>query len=121
GFGKVMAKLVIDHFAVVENRVVAQKFEQNGVVIDFVKKVVGGPLEGQTWVISGSINAFSREVARKHLESLGAKTSDSVSKKTFTLVAGPGAGSKLDKAAKEGVRVWDEAELLQLLKQHGAI
>jgi DNA ligase (NAD+) len=72
-------------------------------------------------VISGSINAFSRDQAKLHLESLGAKTSGSVSKNTTTLVAGPGAGSKLDNATKLGVTVWDEAELLALLKQHNVI
>jgi DNA ligase (NAD+) len=121
GFGDTMTKLMIKHFSKQENCDVARQFEKNGVVIEFVKKVVGGPLSGQTWVISGSINAFSRDQAKLHLESLGAKTSGSVSKNTTTLVAGPGAGSKLDNATKLGVTVWDEAELLALLKQHNVI
>ena len=121
GFGDTMTKLMLKHFSKQENCDVARQFEKNGVVIEFVKKVVGGPLSGQTWVISGSINAFSRDQAKLHLESLGAKTSGSVSKNTTTLVAGPGAGSKLDNATKLGVTVWDEAELLALLKQHNVI
>ena len=121
GFGPVMAKLLVDHFKKEENVNVAKLYEANGVVIEFVRKVSNGPLSGQTWVITGSINAFSRDIARAHLESLGAKTSDSVSKKTTVLVAGPGAGSKLAKAQKEGVEVWDEQALLDLLTKYHVI
>ena len=77
------------------------------------------PLSGQTWVLTGTLEAFSRDVAKEHLESLGAKVAGSVSAKTQCLVAGPGAGSKLAKAEQLGVAVLDEAGLLKLLAEHG--
>lgn len=79
----------------------------------------GQPLTGQTWVLTGTLDTFPRDVAKAHLESLGAKVAGSVSAKTHCLVAGPGAGSKLAKAEQAGVTVWDEAQLLALLAEYG--
>ncbi|NUO75208.1 MAG: NAD-dependent DNA ligase LigA [Lysobacter sp.] len=78
-----------------------------------------GPLEGQTAVLTGGLSALSRDQAKEHLEALGAKVAGSVSKKTSFVVAGEAAGSKLDKAQELGVPVWDEAQLLAFLAQHG--
>ncbi len=84
------------------------------------KKVVEGlPLAGQTWVLTGSLELMSRDVAKEKLEGLGAKVSGSVSAKTHTVVAGPGAGSKLTKANELGLTVLDEAAFLAFLKKHG--
>jgi DNA ligase (NAD+) len=77
------------------------------------------PLDGQTFVLTGSMASLGRDEAKDHLESLGAKVSGSVSKKTHAVVAGEAAGSKLDKARELGVAVWDEAQLLALLAEHG--
>lgn len=77
------------------------------------------PLGGQTWVLTGTLETFSRDVAKDYLESLGAKVAGSVSAKTHCVVAGPGAGSKLAKAEQLGVAVMDEAGLLELLAGHG--
>jgi DNA ligase (NAD+) len=77
-------------------------------------------LEGQTIVLTGSMESLSRDAAKELLEGLGAKVSGSVSKKTSFVVAGAEAGSKLDKARELGVEVWDEAQLLALLQKHGA-
>lgn len=77
------------------------------------KKVLEGlPLAGQTWVLTGSLEVMSRDVAKERLESLGAKVAGSVSAKTSCVVAGPGAGSKLAKASELGVRVIDEETFL---------
>ena len=77
------------------------------------------PLNGQTWVLTGTLEAFSRDVAKQYLESLGARVAGSVSAKTHCVVAGPGAGSKLARAEQLGVSVLDEAGLLELLAGHG--
>ena len=77
------------------------------------------PLSGQTWVLTGTLERFSRDVAKDYLEGLGAKVAGSVSAKTHCVVAGPGAGSKLAKAEQLGVSVMDEAGLLELLASHG--
>jgi len=70
------------------------------------------PLEGQTAVLTGTLPTMSRDQAKGKLEALGAK-------KTSFVVAGAEAGSKLDKANELGVPVWDEAQLLVLLAEHG--
>ncbi|MEO7068702.1 MAG: NAD-dependent DNA ligase LigA [Rhodanobacter sp.] len=77
-----------------------------------------GPLEGQTVVLTGSLQELTRDVAKERLEALGAKVSGSVSSKTSFVVAGDAAGSKLDKARELGVEVRDEAQLLALLAEH---
>ncbi|OOG46721.1 NAD-dependent DNA ligase LigA [Rhodanobacter sp. C01] len=76
------------------------------------------PLEGQTFVLTGTLPTLNRDEAKQRLEALGAKVSGSVSKKTSFVIAGEAAGSKLDKAQELGVAVWDEAQLLALLAMH---
>lgn len=77
------------------------------------------PLAGQTWVVTGKLEALGRDDAKAHLQSLGAKVAGSVSPKTTCVVAGPGAGSKLPRAKELGVEVMDEQSLLTLLAAHG--
>ena len=83
------------------------------------KTVEGLPLTGQTWVLTGSLELMSRDVAKDKLESLGAKVAGSVSAKTHCVVAGPGAGSKLAKANELGLKVLDEEAFVVFLKGHG--
>ncbi|MNO38965.1 DNA ligase [compost metagenome] len=84
------------------------------------KKVIAGlPLTGQTWVLTGSLEHMSRDVAKDRLESLGAKVAGSVSAKTHCVVAGPGAGSKLAKANELGLKVLDEDAFIDFLGEHG--
>jgi len=83
------------------------------------KQVEGLPLAGQTWVLTGSLEIMSRDVAKEKLEGLGAKVAGSVSAKTTCVVAGPGAGSKLAKATELGVAVLDEAQFIQRLAGYG--
>ena len=66
-------------------------------------------------MITGTLERFSRDEAKAALEALGAKVSDSVSKKTTGVIAGESPGSKLAKAQKAGVPVLDEAALAGLL------
>lgn len=77
------------------------------------------PLAGQTWAVTGTLESLGRNEAKAHLETLGARVAGSVSAKTHTVVAGPGAGSKLGKATALGIPVIDEVALLALLEQHG--
>nr|WP_297402635.1 NAD-dependent DNA ligase LigA [uncultured Marinobacter sp.] len=77
------------------------------------------PLQGETWVLTGTLAGMTRDEAREKLEALGARVAGSVSGKTACVVAGEAAGSKLAKAEKLGVPVLDEAGLLDLLRSHG--
>jgi DNA ligase (NAD+) len=74
-----------------------------------------GPLAGKTLVVSGSLEGFSREEAEDAIRAAGGKPAGSVSKKTDYLVAGPGAGSKLQKATDLGVAVLDEEGFRRIL------
>jgi len=77
-------------------------------------------LEGQSIVLTGTLESLTRDEAKVKLEALGAKVAGSVSKKTSFVVAGREAGSKLDKANELGVEVWDEAALLAFLAEQGS-
>jgi len=77
------------------------------------------PLDGKTYVLTGTLEQLSRNQAKEHLQALGAKVAGSVSKKTDCVVAGPGAGSKLAKAESLGIPVLDENGLLALLAENG--
>jgi DNA ligase (NAD+) len=79
--------------------------------------VVGeGPWTGQSWVLTGSLEAMPRPDAEERIRRLGGNPGSSVSRKTHTVVAGPGAGGKLEKAQRLGVRVIDEAAFLEELE-----
>jgi DNA ligase (NAD+) len=79
------------------------------------KKKVSGPLTGMSFVLTGTLSAMTRSEAQKKLEALGGVVHSSVTKATTVLVVGEDAGSKLDKAKKLGVQIWEEAEFLRKL------
>ena len=79
------------------------------------KRKKGGPLEGMTFVLTGTLENLTREEAAQRIAAAGGKVTDSVSRKTNFVVAGDKPGSKLDKAQTLGVKVIDEAALLRLL------
>jgi DNA ligase (NAD+) len=89
------------------------------VVRDVGEMDEAGPLAGMTVVVTGALEGFSREEAEDAVRAAGGKPASSVSKKTHYLVAGPGAGSKLQKAADLGVTVLDEAGFRRLLAGEG--
>lgn len=76
------------------------------------------PLTGQTFVLTGTLTNFSRDIARDNLQNLGATVAGSVSKNTNYVVAGSDAGSKLEKAEKLGVPVLSEQDLITLLEKY---
>jgi DNA ligase (NAD+) len=76
------------------------------------------PLQGKTFVLTGTLPTLAREAASEMIEAAGGKVAGSVSKKTAYVVAGADAGSKLAKAQELGVPILDEEQLLDMLKQH---
>ena len=79
------------------------------------QKILDNKLSGKTFVLTGSLSSMSREEAKEKLQALGAKLSESVSKKTDYVVAGEEPGSKLQKAQSLGVKILDENNFLNLL------
>ena len=80
-----------------------------------IKRVKDGPLQGLTFVLTGTLPTLTREEAKQQIELRGGKVTASVSKKTSYVVAGAEAGSKLDKAVELNLKVIGEPELLELL------
>lgn len=119
--GPIVAHHIHTFFRQPHNREVIDKLIAAGVHWSDVEmlKADEQPLEGQTFVLTGSLSAFSRDEAKTRLLALGAKVSGSVSKKTSVVVAGEAAGSKLAKAESLGVEVWDEGRLLELFEEFG--
>ena len=119
--GPVVAANITGFFAESHNRDVIAGLRGAGVEWpeSEPQRAEDGPLAGQTFVLTGALQAFTRDEAAARLESLGAKVASSVSKKTSVVVAGEAAGSKLEKAKQLGVAVWDETALQQLFDEHG--
>jgi DNA ligase (NAD+) len=118
GFGPDRAELVVEWFADEQNRALVQELRDLGLRFEIGEedKPAEGPLTGSTYVITGTLERFSREEAAAALEALGAKVTGSVSKKTTGLIVGEEPGtSKLTKAQREGVPLLTEADLLKLL------
>ena len=109
--GPVVATSVRAFFAQPHHREVIEQLRALGVhwPEELDKASQPKPLQGQTYVITGTLSRLSRDEARDLLEGLGAKVASSVSKKTTALIAGESAGSKLEKAQSLGVTVMDEA------------
>ena len=118
GIGPDRAELVAEWFAEEENRRLVEELRELGLTMSAgeAERPVEGPLTGQQYVITGTLERWSRDEAKTALEALGAKVSDSVSKKTTGVIAGESPGSKLAKAQKAGVPVLDEAALVALLR-----
>jgi len=118
GIGPDRAESIADWFSDEQNRALVRELRELGLRFELSEeeRPVEGPLTGHTYVITGTLERFSREEAKRALEERGAKVGDSVSKKTTGLVVGeePGA-SKLTKAQREGVPLLTEADLLRLL------
>lgn len=116
GVGPVAARAIAEFFHEPHNRdVVATLIAELEAVEDAERPQADSAVSGKTVVFTGALERFTRDEAKARAESLGAKVSGSVSKKTDYLVAGPGAGSKLADATKHGVRVLTEDEWLALI------
>ena len=118
GIGPDRAELVAEWFAEDENVALVRELESLGLTMTAgdSERPVEGPLSGRQFVITGTLDGFTRDEAKSALEALGARVSDSVSKKTAGVVVGENPGSKVAKAQKAGVPVLDEAALVALLK-----
>src|SRR5207249_3841142 len=111
GVGPVIATSVHEYFERPATKELLSKLRTAGVRLTEERKKVSGPFVGKTFVITGSLEQWSRDDAKRLIEERGGKVTSSVSKKTDYLVAGMSPGSKLEKANELGVEVIDEAGL----------
>lgn len=118
GFGPVMAKYLADFMSNTKSQDIIDRLLEVGIAFNPNEHVADAQsMSGQTWVLTGTFDQLSRKEAAEKLERLGARVSGSVSKNTTIVVAGPGAGSKLQKAQALGVQVIDEGMMLERLSQ----
>jgi DNA ligase (NAD+) len=118
GFGPDRGELVVEWFADEQNRGLVQELRELGLRFETGEedRPVEGPLTGSSYVITGTLEKFTRDEARAALEALGAKVSDSVSGKTTGVVVGEEPGqSKLTKAQRAGIPILSEPDLDELL------
>ena len=114
--GPVVAKRIVEFFGEQHNREVISKLREAGVRWSAVEKLQAQLLAGKTFVLTGSLS-LPRAELKDRLQSLGAKVTGSVSKKTDYVVVGDDPGSKYDKAIKLGVEVLDEAACIEMISK----
>jgi DNA ligase (NAD+) len=117
GIGPDRAASIGEWFADEANRKLVEELRAAGLRVEAgaEERPVEGPLTGNTYVITGTLEDYTREEAKAELEALGAKVGDSVSKKTAGVIVGESPGSKLAKAQKDGVPILTETDLKDLL------
>jgi DNA ligase (NAD+) len=118
GVGPIMAVQIAESLADERTAELIAKLGEKGLRLDLdpaERRQAGGPLEGRTLVLTGTLDDLTREEAAALIKSAGGKVVNSVSKKTDYVVAGDNPGSKLAKAEKLGTEVLDEAGLRALL------
>jgi DNA ligase (NAD+) len=115
--GPVVAKNITAFFSEQHNKRIIDRLLAVGITwADVEIKTEELKLQGQTFVLTGTLPSMSRDEAKQKLLELGARISGSVSKKTDYVIAGEAAGSKLKKAEELGIKVVDEAGLRKLLE-----
>ena len=115
--GEIVATSIIEYFADSDNLANIQKLFDLGVSINKPTEIVENSVfTNKTVVLTGTLTNYTRPDLTKLLLGMGANVTSSVSKKTDMVIAGVEAGSKLDKAKDLGIRIIEENELLELLK-----
>jgi len=119
GVGPIVAQSIINFFAEEKNRLTITRLIEGGVAIQTfeVENTEFLAFAGKTFVFTGTLTQFTRDVAKEMVEKLGAHSSSSVSKKTDYVVVGENAGSKADTARNLGLPILNEIEFLALIQQ----
>jgi len=121
GIGAVMAESIVEFFENEDNRRVLDRLARAGLNERRLpeeappKAAAGSPFAGLTCVLTGKLDTMERAEAERRIQALGGKATSSVSRQTDLVIAGPGAGSKLDKARELGIEIIDEDEFLRRL------
>ena len=115
--GNIIAKSIIDYFRNSDNKNMIEELRNFGLNFDYLgKKIVNNPFfAGKTFVLTGSLQIYTREEGKELIESLGGKTSSSVSKKTAAVIVGENPGKKYDKAVELNIPIITEEEFKELV------
>jgi DNA ligase (NAD+) len=113
--GPRIAESIVEFFSIAANRKLLERLREAGLTLAGPRKQRGTRLAGKTFVLTGTLERFTREEAKRRIEDAGGKVAASVSKKTDYVVAGREAGSKLDKAKELGVKVIDETQMRSIV------
>jgi len=117
GIGPAIAEAVVGFFAEPRNHKLIERLEKFGVTMkEPAAAASGGPLAGQTYVITGTLPTLSRPQAKEKIEAAGGHVTDSVSTKTTAVVVGADPGSKAEKAKALGIEQISEKELLRRIR-----
>ena len=116
--GDTVIESIRAYFGESHNRGIVERLTGEVTILDAEKPKANSKIAGKTVVFTGSLEKMTRDEAKAMAERLGAKAAGSVSKKTDYVVAGPGAGSKLNDAKKHGVTVLTEDEWLKMVEQN---
>ena len=115
--GEVMANSIVEFFSQEQTKDLLDKLKQAGVNMNSLEENTDEKLEGKTFVITGSLEKFTRKEIEDLIEKHGGKASGTVSKKTDYLVAGENAGSKLKKAQELGIKIISEKEFEDIINE----
>ena len=118
--GDITAEWIVDFFQAPHNLEVVDRLLAAGIHWDAPVAPSRQPLNGESWVVTGTLSTMGRDEATQLLQALGARVSGSVSSKTKCVVAGEKAGSKLEKAEKLNIPVLNEQQFLEFLQQFSA-
>lgn len=119
--GDITAEWILDFFQAPHNLEVLDRLLAAGIHWDAPIAPTRQPLNGESWVVTGTLSSMGRDDATQLLQALGARVSGSVSSKTKCVVAGEKAGSKLDKAEKLGIPVINEQQFIGLMQDYGQL
>ena len=115
--GDIMAESIHEYFNLESNITMIQACMQSGITVKKIEKIQSSKFSGKIFVFTGSLEKFTRKDAQDMVENLGARSSNSVSRKTNFLIAGPGSGSKLNKAIELGITVLSADEFLNKINK----
>lgn len=115
--GGIIAKSVVEYFNDNHHRSIVEELKEIGLNTKYLGQEVeeNSEFNGKTFVLTGSLQLFTREEAEEKIEQLGGKASSSVSKKTSAVIVGANPGSKYEKAKELGITIWTEEEFKEKL------
>lgn len=110
--GEIIAKSVVDYFNDSHHKAIIEELKDLGLNMEYLGQKIeyNKEFSGKSFVLTGTLQIYSREEAQEKIESLGGKTVNSVSKKTSVVIVGANPGSKYIKAQELGIEIWTEEE-----------